>query len=235
MEDERRGFEKPNHTQTPNSFFDVTLPTIKTLAELKVVLAVIRQTFGWHKDADQISLSQLQKLTGMTRETVSIGINSAIGHGLLDRHPFKHSFLYSLRVAVGDSDQSDIPTSPQIRPKVVGSSDRELVGNSDPQKKGSKEKKERGGAHGGNGKDTALLHPLVVAYRDICHSTPNAQQRRDIISTVTDASLWDCVLKQFMREGRPPQRVDWTLERYVKADSKQSAAWTSDDLERAGV
>lgn len=136
-----RGYAKPNHTQTPNTFFDESLRQIKTLAELKIVLAVIRQTFGWQKDADAISVSQLQKMTGLTRESVTIGVQAAIEHGFIARRPFKNTFLYSL-VIVGSSDQSDIPTSRAIRPKTVGKTDQKIVGNSDPQKKVVKEKKE---------------------------------------------------------------------------------------------
>lgn len=142
MDEERLGFEKPNHTQTPNSFFDVSLPKIKTLAELKVILAIIRQTFGWHKVADQISLSQLEKSTGLSRESVSNGINAALENGYIERKSTsKQGYTYQLKV-VNNSDQSTIPTSQQFRPELVKDSDQLLVNNSDPQKKGIKEKKE---------------------------------------------------------------------------------------------
>lgn len=59
-----------------------------------------------------------------------------------------------------------------------------------------------------------LLHPAVVLYREICSYKPNDQQQVSIISLVTNLDLYRDVLVQFMREGRPPKRVDWTLERY---------------------
>jgi len=64
-------------------------------------------------------------------------------------------------------------------------------------------------------------HPAVRAYREICHYKPNQIQRELIVNKVGDearaVSLYIEVLTAFMAEGRPPQRVDWTLERFVEA------------------
>ena len=56
----------PNYTQTPNVFFDEIMPTLK-FGELKVLFVINRQTFGFHKEWDRISVSQLMKKTGMTK------------------------------------------------------------------------------------------------------------------------------------------------------------------------
>ena len=54
------GFRSPRYTQTPNDLFDELLaPGRLTEAELRVLLYIIRRTFGFNKDADAISLSQL--------------------------------------------------------------------------------------------------------------------------------------------------------------------------------
>jgi hypothetical protein len=54
------GFQSPRYTQTPNDLFDQLLrPGLLTEAELRVLLYIIRRTFGWSKDSDAISLSQL--------------------------------------------------------------------------------------------------------------------------------------------------------------------------------
>src|SRR5689334_14113947 len=58
------GFTGPRYTQTPDELFDVLLPVLSG-AELKVLLYIIRRTFGWRKDADAISLSQI--MHGITR------------------------------------------------------------------------------------------------------------------------------------------------------------------------
>lgn len=63
-------------------------------------------------------------------------------------------------------------------------------------------------------RDPNLDHPAVKLYIDICHSTPNHFQRELIVGTVTQLDLYEEILRKFMSEGRPAQRVDWTLERY---------------------
>lgn len=77
------GFTSPNHTQCPNDLFDVHMLDMKE-AELKVTLAIIRKTLGFHKKSDPISLSQLQKLTGLSRQAVSEGAAAAIERGLVE-------------------------------------------------------------------------------------------------------------------------------------------------------
>ena len=58
-----RGFRSPNYTMVPDELFDELLPEL-TGAELKVLLYIIRRTFGFKKDEDAISLSQM--LRGIT-------------------------------------------------------------------------------------------------------------------------------------------------------------------------
>jgi phage replication O-like protein O len=77
------GFTSPNHTQCPNDLFDVHMLDMSE-AELKVTLAIIRKTLGFHKKSDPISLSQLQKLTGLSRQGVSDGVAAAIERGLVE-------------------------------------------------------------------------------------------------------------------------------------------------------
>lgn len=77
------GFTSPNHTQTPNELFDVHMLAMGE-CELKVTLAIIRKTLGYHKKSDQLSLSQLQKLTGLSRQGVIAGTDKAIERGLVE-------------------------------------------------------------------------------------------------------------------------------------------------------
>lgn len=53
-----RGFQAPNYTQVPDELFDELL-TVLSGAELKVTLYIIRRTFGFKKESDNISLSQM--------------------------------------------------------------------------------------------------------------------------------------------------------------------------------
>src|SRR5215213_6455512 len=52
------GFGSPNYTQVPDELFDVLAPTLSE-AELRVLLYIVRRTFGFKKESDDISLKQL--------------------------------------------------------------------------------------------------------------------------------------------------------------------------------
>lgn len=98
----------PNYTQTPNDLFDYWLPHLNE-SELKVLLVIIRKTFGFHKHKDRISLSQLEKFTGLTRANVCKGIQSLIGKGVVLKEITgifgKEEVFYSL--IVGDPNNSN--------------------------------------------------------------------------------------------------------------------------------
>jgi phage replication O-like protein O len=53
-------FQFPNTTQIPNEVFDTLLPQLSG-GELKVLLYICRRTFGFRKDSDSISLTQISK------------------------------------------------------------------------------------------------------------------------------------------------------------------------------
>ena len=61
-------------TQIPNVVLDGLLPFL-TVAELKVLLVVIRQTLGWRKKRDWISQKQLCAKTGLSRQSVSLAVS----------------------------------------------------------------------------------------------------------------------------------------------------------------
>ena len=74
----------PNYTQTPNDLFDYWLPHLKE-GELKVLLVIMRKTFGWHKKRDRISISQLMRLTGLSKPSVIDASKSLQDKGIILR------------------------------------------------------------------------------------------------------------------------------------------------------
>jgi phage replication O-like protein O len=74
------GFQFPNTTQIPNEVFD-TLMSRLSGGELKVLLYICRRTFGFRKDSDSISLSQIAH--GITTKAGRILDH---GTGLSKRH-----------------------------------------------------------------------------------------------------------------------------------------------------
>jgi hypothetical protein len=88
------GFRSPNYTPVPDELFDELLPDL-TLAELRVLLYVMRRTFGFKKGSDRISKSQLEngivkndgqlldRGTGLSRRAVRVAIHSLVEKGIL--------------------------------------------------------------------------------------------------------------------------------------------------------
>lgn len=106
------GFSSPNHTQTPNDLFDKHMADMGE-SELKVTLAIIRQTLGYHKKSDPISLTQLQKMTGLSRQGAFDGAQAAINRGLVEivGTGKRGVLIYGLVI---DSDQSTALTSEAV-------------------------------------------------------------------------------------------------------------------------
>lgn len=59
---------KSNHTEVPNDLMEKYL--ILPGASIKVFLVICRQTRGWHKDCDPISLSQIKNKTDLSEEGI---------------------------------------------------------------------------------------------------------------------------------------------------------------------
>lgn len=88
------GFSSPSYTQVPDELFDSLMPTLAD-AELRVLLYVIRRTFGFKRDADAISLSQmvsgittrdgrvLDHGTGLSKATVARGLKGLRDKGIV--------------------------------------------------------------------------------------------------------------------------------------------------------
>lgn len=77
-------FESPNHTQAPNDLFDSILKLIGE-AELKVTLAVIRGTLGYHRNGFTCSIVKMAEMTGLSENGVIAGASAAEGRGTIER------------------------------------------------------------------------------------------------------------------------------------------------------
>jgi len=158
----------PNYTQVPN----VILDNQGNLTEsgLRVMLAVCRKTFGWHKREDELSLSQLMKLTSMSRQGVINGIEDATAKGYLTRREKGRSFVYS--AVVNEVDQSTVLTDngQQSRPAVVNEVDTQNK---------SKETKENPAIAG-----ATAQHPAIQAYRSAAHRFPPKAWYQRIVDEV---------------------------------------------------
>ncbi len=88
------GYSSPNFTPIPDQLFDEQLPDL-TGAELKVLLYIMRRTFGFKKESDNISLNQickgiltrdgriLDRGTGLSQSTVQIALKGLLEKNIL--------------------------------------------------------------------------------------------------------------------------------------------------------
>src|SRR5215218_8371753 len=91
------GFASPNYTQVPDELFDVLLPQLAD-NELRVLLYIIRRTFGFKRERDAIALSQmvsgivtsdgrrLDSGTGLAKATVARGLKGLREKGIIEAH-----------------------------------------------------------------------------------------------------------------------------------------------------
>lgn len=138
--------QPPNYTQIPNTILDAMGEM--SGAEFKVVMAIARQTFGWHKERDKISISQLMALTGLSRQGVVNATAGAIEQGFVGSEVDEADALggvwYWLIVA-DEGSQNSRPVKKVDQSKKLTKTSQlfrpELVKKVDSQKKGNKEKK----------------------------------------------------------------------------------------------
>ena len=88
------GFADPNYTPVPDDVFDLIAPNL-TESELRVLLYVVRRTFGFRKTSDAISVSQMERGittregtvldlgTGLSRTAIRTGCRGLIDKGIL--------------------------------------------------------------------------------------------------------------------------------------------------------
>src|SRR5688500_5918631 len=128
-----KGYSSPNYTPVPDELFDEQLPDLSG-SELKVLLYIIRRTFGFKKDSDNISLNQLlhrnttkegillDRGTGLTKKTLLEAIKSLVEKHLLmtERRRSKEKgdepTTYRLNVVSDTTENNDTPRGVKITP-----------------------------------------------------------------------------------------------------------------------
>lgn len=110
---------KPNYTQAPNQLFDEWLPLLG-MAELKVLMVILRKTFGWHKVRDRISLTQLETITGLQRRHVLKGVKGLVEKNLIIKTvEGKKGFQQTFYDLVITEDSNNFTQCPKDTPPSV--------------------------------------------------------------------------------------------------------------------
>jgi len=73
------------YTKIANELLEGIMLCKLSREELLLTMAIIRQTYGWGKKMEAISISTFEKLTSLNRRNVVRGINSLLERGLIER------------------------------------------------------------------------------------------------------------------------------------------------------
>jgi phage replication O-like protein O len=157
------GFQFPNTTQIPNEVFDSLMPHLSG-GELKVLLYICRRTFGFRKDSDRISLTQISKGiitkagrvldqgTGLSKRHVITALKTLEKKNIIkvsrsvDETGLHEVNTYSLNIR--DTESGVGTKSPQgvvkpSSPEVVKTSSLRVVNPSAPTKQREQKKEEQ--------------------------------------------------------------------------------------------
>lgn len=126
----------PNTASIPNILFDYWMEKLSP-AEFKVLMCIARKTYGWRKNHDYISLSQIEKMTGLSRKGVVKNINSLTKYNLIIKIKSKSSHgdddtnRYEINVNFQDPNvENSVHQGRELSSLGVGNSVHQGVGNS---------------------------------------------------------------------------------------------------------
>jgi len=95
----------PNTCQVPNVIFDEVMPGLGSVA-LKVLIVIIRQTYGFNVAARQIGLDRLCKLSGLSRQGVVNGIKELGNLLVVKRGPINsrvtNEYALNINISTGE-------------------------------------------------------------------------------------------------------------------------------------
>ena len=98
MENEdKKGF----YTRIPNEVMEALAKIKLTLYEIRILLYIMRKTFGWGKDEDAVSLNQFVKETGITRRHVGRTLSCLEDKNIIKVYRGKSVNSYSVNTETG--------------------------------------------------------------------------------------------------------------------------------------
>ena len=128
------GFSSPNFTSVADEFFDVLAPRLNG-GEVKALLYIVRRTFGFKKERDNISLSQM--LNGIVKKN---GERLDFGTGLSRPSLCRALKTLTEKKVIVPTKQFDfnggcVATSYQLRFRGSRATDRQTMHEETPGKK----------------------------------------------------------------------------------------------------
>jgi phage replication O-like protein O len=118
MKHEKRPF-RPNTTPTPNEIFDVLMARMSG-DKLKVLLTIVRKTYGWHKDTDRIANVQFELLTGLPKRNIQKFKAELLAEGIIGKIPGPKGGVDEYYfLGLGDAADCTPPVQPTAPPHAA--------------------------------------------------------------------------------------------------------------------
>jgi len=102
--------QKENYTQLPHRVLEGLMRVNLSPLETRIVLTVIRWTYGYHREWCQLSYSRVSALAGVPRHGVYKSIKRLVARGIIDRRSSENGAGYEMKIAVshtGDTLKGD--------------------------------------------------------------------------------------------------------------------------------
>lgn len=245
---------EPNYTQIPNSVISA-MPKLSE-AEFKVIMAICRKTFGYHKEKDRISLSQLETLTGMSRSSITNALKGEQLKRLIKITKTKKGNVYEPIITPNKSNEastkSELPKNKLVRNLNQTSTKSEPSASSKSEhtkENSTKENKQKKGPPGGSddlplpqqieqAKTCKALSDIWYAYRRRkAGSNPNMRNPDPIEVEMTqhEMSQWGMnktkmIMKFVIRNGYTSLREDYLPDGMQKESRKRIPGMRTDAI-----
>ena len=208
--------------QTENGWTKIADEILEALAqaqmsghEWRLVMGLLRQTYGFKKKADSISFSQWEQMTGLGRRRVGEAIKRLEARKIIVVDRSNRTNLYSFQKDYGKWDGTQIRTGTGKRT----STQKRNETSAEKRTKDSTEKR----THNREGKTERQSPPLaVVAYREVASRFPDKALWDLIAETVgekdADLDFWKKVVRAWIGCGWNKLNVTGMMECYKRRD-----------------
>lgn len=85
------------HVDIANELVEAFAKCYLSARESRVLWALLRKTYGWHKKLDRISYTQLENITGMNRRHIASALNRLISRKIITRSGNAHKLEYGIQ------------------------------------------------------------------------------------------------------------------------------------------
>lgn len=213
--------------------------------EWKVIMAIIRKTYGFHKKSDRISFTQITTLTGIRKQHVHFIMKSLIKKNIVARNKLNRGRGYEIRI---QKDYSKWVCGERYQEWLQSLSEETVIKNGykelpnlitkeSPVQVTTKERKENMGKDMSHTESmSGLVEAFIEDWNTIITSTRISKLKRISTGkrfTQLKARLKDSYFLEYYREGLKKVNEDWFCNGFGDRGWTANVEWftRSDKLE----